>query len=150
MAWNYKREEKSFVILPEGDYRVKVENAEKKVSKSGNDMIELSLQVSGTNMKLFHYIVFMEDRPEITNQMLTQFFDSFGGISEGELDTAKWKGKIGAVHVKHEEYNGEKRAKVAYFINSSKQGNLPPWQEPAKAEEKPYTVADADTDDLPF
>lgn len=148
MAWNYKREEKSFVVLPEGDYRVKVENAEKKVSKSGNDMIELSLQVSGTNRKLFHYIVFMEDRPEITNQMLTQFFDSFGGIKEGELDSKKWKGKIGAVHVKHEEYNGEKRAKIAYFINSSKQGNLPAWKE---AESETYTVQNnADDDDLPF
>lgn len=165
MAWNYERNESSgYMSLPVGDYRVRIKEAEKTVSSSGNEMLKLTLEVSGTNNLLFHYIVFMPDKPEITNRMLTAFFDSFAGIPDGEFDTAKWKGKIGAVHVKHEDYNGEPQAKVHYFINASKQGNLPKWVEPKKKDDNgggnvktasndTSFVAieeDVDGDDLPF
>ena len=133
MAWNYTRNEsEGFSVLPEGDYKVRIKTAEKAVSKSGKDMLKLEFEVSGTNNLLFHYIVFLEDRPEITNRNLTNFFDSFAGIPEGDFNTANWVGKVGACHVKHEEYNGEPQARVHYFINASKQGTLPAWKEPEK------------------
>ena len=130
MAWNYQREETQFEVLPEGQYRIRVKSAEKTQSKSGNDMLALQFEVSGSNSILYHYIVFLADRPEITNRMLTQFFDSFKDIPEGEFDTAKWIGKVGACKVKHDEYNGNKTAKVSYFIKAEKQGDLPAWKEP--------------------
>lgn len=132
MAWEFKREEsnKSFDLVPVGDHRIRVKSAEMAVSKSGNDMITLQFEVSGYNATLYHYIVFMADKPEITNRMLTAFYDSFKDIPEGDNHIAQWVGKVGACHVKHEEYNGNMQAKIHYFIKADKQGDLEPWKEP--------------------
>lgn len=157
MAWEYKREESSneFQVIPEGEYRIRIKSADKAVSKSGNDMLKLTFEVSGYNSLLFHYIVFMADRPEITNRMLTQFFDSFKDIPEGEFDTSKWIGKVGACKVKHEEYNGKQSAKIHYFINANKQGSLPAWKEPtnnttASTSNTTGGYADIEIEDMPF
>ena len=130
MAWNFKREEQKFDVLPEGRYRIRVKSADKAVSKNGNDMLALQFEVSGSKTILYHYIVFMNDRPEITNRMLTQFFDSFKDIAEGDFNMANWIGKVGAAMIKHDEYNGDKRAKISYFINKDKQDEIAPWVEP--------------------
>ena len=131
MSWNYQRDESTgFKPIPVGDHRIRIAKAEKAVSKTGKDMLTLEFEVSGYNSHLYHYIVFLPDRPEITNRNLTQFFDSFKDIPEGDFNTANWVGKIGACHVKHEEYNGNTNAKVKYFIDKDKQGTLPAWVEP--------------------
>ena len=157
MAWEYKREESNseFQVIPEGEYRIRIKSADKAVSKSGNDMLKLTFEVSGYNSLLFHYIVFMADRPEITNRMLTQFFDSFKDIPEGEFDTNKWIGKVGACKVKHEEYNGKQSAKIHYFINANKQGSIPAWKEPtnnttASTSNTTGGYADIVIEDMPF
>ncbi len=62
--------------------------------------------------------------------MLTQFFDSFKDIEEGDFNMANWIGKVGACVVKHEEYNGNINAKISYFLNKDKQSDLPAWVEP--------------------
>ena len=129
MAWEYKREECKFEVLPEGKYRVRIKEADKAISKKGNDMLVLQLNVSGSAKVLYHYIVFMDDRPEITNQKLTEFFDSFKDIPEGDFNMANWIGKVGAAVIKHDEYNGETRERISYFIRADKQGDLPPWKE---------------------
>ena len=94
MAWEFKREERQFDELPEGKYRVMIESAEMAVSKRGNDMLVLKMAVSGNQSHLWNYITFMEDKPEITNRMLTQFFDSFG-IADGDFNLAGYVGKMG-------------------------------------------------------
>lgn len=129
MNWDFKREESNNFVtrVPEGKHRIRVKSAEKAVSKNGNNMLALQFDVSGYDATLYHYIVFMQDRPEITNRMLTQFFDSFPEINEGELDCATWINKAGACVVKHEEYNGNVSPKISYFISADKQGDLPPW-----------------------
>lgn len=152
MAWQYKREEKTFEQIPEGNYRVRIKQADKAMSKKGNDMLTLQLEVSGSKQILYHYITFMDDKPEITNRMLTQFFDAFPGISEGDFNMRNWIGKVGACKVKHEEYNGNMQAKVHYFISADRQKDLPPWKEPdgAKTDDNGYIeVNPADLDDLP-
>ena len=129
MAWEYKREERKFEVLKEGRYRVRIKSAEKAISKtSGNDMLVIQLEVSGSTKVLYHYIVFMPDREEVTNRMLTQFFDSFSGIPEGDFNMNNWIGKVGAVMIKHEEYNGNMKERISYFISADKQDDLPPWQ----------------------
>lgn len=152
MAWEFKREESAFEVLPEGQYRIRIKSAEKAQSKSGNDMLALQFDVSGTNSVLYHYIVFMQDKPEITNRMLTQFFDSFKDIPEGDFNTANWIGMVGACKVKHDEYNGNKTAKVSYFIRADKQAELPPWKEPEKYGEHASSVPfiSANDEGLPF
>ncbi|HCJ37849.1 MAG TPA: hypothetical protein DHV37_05930 [Erysipelotrichaceae bacterium] len=152
MAWDFKREERKFEVLPEGQYRVRIKSADKAVSKNGNDMLVLQFEVSGSKTILYHYIVFMNDKPEITNRMLTQFFDSFKDIPEGDFNMQNWVGKVGAVKVKHEEYNGNEQAKISYFIHKDKQSDLPAWIEPdtgVKVDENGFIDAE-DIGDLPF
>ena len=150
MAWNYEREEQQFAVIPEGQYRIRVKSAEKAQSKSGNDMLALQFDVSGQNSTLYHYIVFLQDRPEITNRMLTQFFDSFKDISEGDFVLDNWVGKMGACKVKHDEYNGNASAKVSYFIKADKQADLPSWEEPTKNSESGFRSASVEDEGLPF
>lgn len=132
MSWSFKREESSGFTtnIPEGKHRIRIKSADKAISSKGNDMLVLQFEVSGYNSTIYHYITFMNDKPEITNRMLTQFFDSFKDIPEGEFDMGKWIGKVGACTVKHEEYNGNTNAKIGYFINANKQADLPAWKEP--------------------
>lgn len=154
--WNYSREEQTFKPLEEGDYRIRVKSAEKAVSKNGSDMLTLQFDVSGSRATLYHYIVFLPDRPEITNRNLTAFFDSFKDIKEGDFKLANWVGKVGACHVKHEEYNGNPQAKIQYFIKVDKQDTLPAWKEPeteggAKVDENGFmNVTDNIDEALPF
>lgn len=147
MDWNYERNEQTFAPIPEGAHRIRIKSAEKAVSKSGKDMLALQFEVSGYNSLLYHYIVFMDDRPEITNRNLTQFFDSFTAIKEGDFNMVNWIGKVGACMVKHDEYDGQKSAKVRYFIKADKQDELPQWKEPGTS--SPVPMGDF-TDDLPF
>lgn len=124
--WNFKHE-KTMQEIPVGEYRIRIAEAVKQVSQNGNDMIKLKFDVSGFNTPMYHYIVFMSDRPEITNRNLTQLFDSFG-IPEGEFNLANWVGKVGGCKTKEDEYG----AKVQYFLSRKKVDALPAWQEPKK------------------
>lgn len=116
-----------FGLVPAGDHRVRIADAEETTSKSGNDMIKMTLDVSGVSSKLFYYLVFMPDNTTMTNTNLKRLWDSFG-IEPGNLNCASWIGKVGAARVKHEEYNGDQQARISYFIARSKQEALPAWQ----------------------
>ena len=135
MDWNFQREEsKGFSSrVPEGKHRIRVKSAEMAVSSKGNNMLTLQFDVSGYNETLYHYITFMKDNPQMTNRMLTQFFDSFKDIPDGNKNLQSWIGKVGACTVKHEDYNGNTKSKVGYFIAADKQSDLPAWVEPANS-----------------
>ena len=106
--------------------------------------IPVKLALSGQWMSVWYYIVFLDDRPEITNRNLTQVFDSFG-MDEGDLCIANWVGKAGACTIKHDE---EGRAKVGYFIKKSRQAELPPWE--GDAPKLKGGFEDVPQDDIPF
>lgn len=144
MSWSYKREEsQQFPQIPEGRYRIAIDSADKAVSKNGNEMLVLKFRVQGQNSQLWHYISFLTDRPEITNRMLTQFFNSFATIEEGDFNTQNWIGKQGACQVKHDQ---EGRAKLAYFISANKQSELPAFD----ASELGFTKVAVQEEELPF
>lgn len=132
MDWNFQREESNVGLIPEGKYRIRIKNVEKKKASTGKDMIVFQFDVSGQASYLFYNLVFLPDRPEITNRNLTQFFDSFKDIPAGDFTLANWIGKVGACTVKHEEYNGSDQARVGYFIKADKQGDIPAWSEPQR------------------
>lgn len=129
--WTYnpaEYEESSFSIIPAGDHRVRIDDVTFKTFKSGNDGFEVTLAVSGHSSKLWHYLVLKQDDQKKTNQSLGGFFDSFG-ITDFDLSHYNgWKGKVGAVRVKHEEYNGTTSAKVAFCLSKKNQEKLPPAQ----------------------
>ena len=143
--WAYERIEQEFKPLQVGKYRLRIKNAEKAVSNnSGNDMLIITFEVSGSNQTLIHYIPFLSDRPQITNRMLTAFFDSFG--IDGNFNLSSWIGKCGGCQTKMETYNGEDRAKIAYFLNKKQQESLPAWD---YVDQTGFTEI-ADDDSLPF
>lgn len=152
--WSYQREESSLAV-PVGKHRVRIKEVKKKQSKKGNDMLEITLQVSGMNNLLWHYIVFMPDRPDVTNRMLTQFFDSFKDIKEGDFVLANWVGKVGACVVAVDK-DDETRTRISYFIKADKQGDLPAWVEPENSKGAVTEGADGFIDtsnvdtDIPF
>ncbi len=148
--WNFdstQYEETSFKPIPVGDHRMRVQSAEEQTSSSGRQMIKLVLEVSGYNSTIWHWLVFMPDNQKLTNQKLGEFWNSFG-IPQGNFNLQSWVGKVGAGKVKHEEYNGEQNAKVAYFISRDRGEKLPPWQEPNKAGTVGGFVENADLSDL--
>lgn len=151
MLWDYKHEEPAFDEIPNGPHRLRIREVNKKISKNGNDMLELKFDVSGHTSLLFYYIVFLPDRPEITNRNLTAFFDSFG-INEGDFNMQNWVGKVGAGMVKHDE---EDRPKIGYLVRRNKQDDLPGWKEPGSGKKVPggadfAPMPAADDEDLPF
>lgn len=160
MAWNYdptQYEDYDFPMIPEGDHRVRIEEATEKTFRSGNSGYELVLAVSGYHSKLWYYLVLDPSDPKATNQRIGTLFHCFG-ITDTNMDHYKaWAGHVGGARVKHEEYNGETQAKVRYLLRRSKQDSLPPWQEPGSgsADKSSATpdfaeLSDFDDGDLPF
>ena len=146
MDWKFEKTETEFKKVPAGKHRLRIEDAVMKKSKNGNDMIELTLAVSGYNNKIWHYIVFMLDKPEVTNRNLTAIMDSFG-IEMGDLNIENWKGKVGAGTIKYDE---NEYAKVGYFINKVNQDKLPSWVEPSSDGKADDFVTVPQDEELPF
>ena len=143
-------EEQDFSIIPAGDHRVRIADVEEKVSSKGNEMYEITFDVSGHNSKLWFYLTLDKNDPKKTNQRIGDFFNSFG-ISTPALGNGKqWIGKVGAVRVKHEEYNGSMSAKVAYCINRKNQDKLPPAKFSSSAASAPIQPVAVNQDELPF
>lgn len=115
----YKQNEPTagFSLLEEGDYKVRVENAENEVaSSSGNDMIKLTLAVDGRSNKLFERLVFTEPAFWKIDQVRAGLgFD----VQEGEeidVEANDFIGEEGWVHVEHEDYQGKPVARITYWI----------------------------------
>lgn len=149
--WEYKREEQQFEQVPVGKHRIRILSADKAISQNGNDMLALQFEVSGMNNILYHYIVFLNDRPEITNRMLTQFFDSFKDINEGDFNMSNWIGKVGACKVNVDK-NDPDRTRLSWFIPADKQDDLPPWKEPeiSRGVGGVAGLGPVQVDDIPF
>lgn len=159
--WNYDESqysENNFQLIPEGDHRCRIEEVTEKTFRSGKSGLEMTLSISGYNSKVWFYLVLDPMNPERTNQSIGSVFSSFEIADHNLQHYASWVGKVGACRIKHEEYNGEKSAKVRFFLgaNDSKRKNLPPWKEPegSKASQATasdgFTVIDNNVDDVPF
>lgn len=126
--WNYNPNEysaRNFEPIPEGDYRVKINNVEEKVFSSGNEGFQITLDVPGHVGKLWYYLVLDPNDSMKTNQRLGMFFDSFG-ISDTNLSNcSNWIGRDGAVRVKHNIYNGTITARVVFCLSRSQQKKFP-------------------------
>lgn len=153
--WNFnpaEYTENSFSVIPAGDHRVRIEDAVAKQSKAGNDMIELTLAVSGHSGKLWYYLVLDRNDVAKTNQRIGSFFDSFGIVDPDVSHFRAWIGKVGAVRVKHEEYNGDQQAKVAFCLSKNNQSKLPPakFGNVTAGADAGYIPVAVDEDELPF
>ena len=154
--WNFdpsQYSEKNFEIIPVGDYRARISDVVEKKFSTGNEGYEITLDINGYNSKMWFYLVLDASNPAQTNQRIGDFFNSFGIVNPAMGSGKQWIGAVGAVRVKHEPYNGENRAKVAYCIARNRQDKLPAWQNTAGVA-APQTAPVMETvvipDDLPF
>lgn len=143
----YRREERE--RLGPGDYRVSIVGVEETTSRtSGNPMLVVTVQPSGSTIKINHYIV----KNQYFNRNLTDLFDSFG-IEEGNHELLSWIGAMGGAKLAEDE-NGY--LKVRYFLSPEKQEKLPPWEGKAPERQRISSYSDSDfevlkdDDDLPF
>ena len=151
--WNYdpsQYEEKNFEIIPVGDYRARIADVVEKTFSSGNAGYEITMEINGYNSRMWFYLVLDASNPAQTNQRIGDFFNSFG-ITNPAMGTGKqWIGAVGAVRVKHEQYKGENRAKIAYCINRNRQDKLPAWKGGATTQPQAQVSQVEIPDDLPF
>lgn len=129
--WRYNPKEynpddtSDFQLIPEGDHIVKICFAEEKVSKTGKDMIELTLQVKGYHSKVKFWLVFDPMNEYLTNRRLGSIWDSFA-IDVGNLEASSWINKVGAAEIVHTKGQRDDMvfANVKRFIPRSKQTHL--------------------------
>ena len=130
-VWNYdpsQYKESNFSLIPVGDYRVRIADVVEKKFASGNEGYEFTLDVNGYAAKMWNYLVLDASDPARTNQRIGEFFDCFGITSPAMGNGKQWVGLVGAARIKHEDYKGEKRAKIAYWIARSRQEKLDAWK----------------------
>lgn len=120
--------EHDFQMIPVGDHRARIVDVVERTFSSGNEGYEITLEISGYSSKLWYRLVLDKNNPERTNQRIGDFFDSFGITNYAMGSGKQWIGAVGAVRVKHGEYNGNARAEVAYCIGRNRQENLPAWK----------------------
>ena len=141
--------EQNFEVIPVGNHRVRIADVVEKKFKSGNEGYEITLHVSGYSSKLWFYLVLDPSNVQQTNQRIGEFFNCFGITNPMLASGTQWIGLAGAVRVKHEEYNGETSAKVAYCINRKEQEKLPEWKAGVTSTSNP-APAPFNPNDLPF
>lgn len=140
--WNYAREEATRAGA--GDYRFEVVSAEEKVSKSGKDMIVITLKPNGAAFTVNDYIV----QNEYFNRNMTSFFDATN-IEEGNFNLLTWVGATGAARFKEDENGFLKRA---YYLDPKRAEKLPPWVGEMPERQTVTTIGGMEEvdDDLPF
>ncbi len=152
--WNFdpsQYKENNFQLIPVGDHRVRISEVTEKLYNSGNEGYEITLEVSGYASKLWFNLVLDRSNPAQTNQRIGEFFNCFGIRSTAMGSGKQWIGAVGAVKVKHEDYQGNTRARVAYCINRDAQSKLPMWSNGGQQQSSPFVdESTISPDDLPF
>lgn len=146
-TWDdYQREEREESAKVTGRLRCVIVDVEETESKtSGLPMIIVSVRPSGTVFKVKSYIV----KNEHFNRNMTQFFDAFPEIPDGNFNFIEWIGCEGAAMF---DLDDRGYMKVKYWIDAVRAEILPPY-EGEKPEKQTVTTLteDADPDDeMPF
>ena len=147
---SYKREENERESAVTGKHRVVITEAGEATTgpnskHPGTPMIVVKLRPSGRKFSVTHRIV----KGEWFNRQMTQFFDAFPEIEEGDFNFLSWVGAEGAAMFK-EDANGY--TQVAYFLDPVRAADLPAF-EGEKPEKQTITKLDDEEDEdegLPF
>ena len=141
--WNYTREETKSEVKT-GIQRCVIVAAEEGISKSsGNPMIIVTVTPSASNAKVKNYIV----KNERFNKNMTDFFDAFPSIAEGNFNFIEWVGAEGAANFGLDE-NGY--LKVRWFVSPAKAEHLPPFEGTKPEQQTVETYTEVSDDEMPF
>lgn len=123
-----------FDPIPEGKHYAKITEIVPSTSKNGDPMFAVKLTLrSGPNQDEWcwdNIIIPKPDSPAIKILGRSKhFLHAIGQPYDGEIeyDTEDWLWKAVSIDVKHEEYKGKIRAKVANYIIEEES---PPEEEP--------------------
>lgn len=144
--WNYQREEREDSAKVTGRLRCVITDVEETESKSsGLPMIVVSVRPSGTVFKVKSYIV----KNDHFNRNMTQFFDAFPEIGDGNFDFLTWVGCEGAAMF---DLDDRGYMKVKYWIDAVRAESIPPFEGSKPEKQSVTTLSDVEdeTDGLPF
>ena len=110
--------EDKYELLPPGDYDFEVTSAKEKTSKSGSEMIELTLTipVKDREYKVWDYLVFSEK----SFWKLAAFAQAVGlekAVEAGELAAFDCEGKSGSVRIITEKSDQGESSKVKTYLS---------------------------------
>ena len=154
MAFTYTgenvQERPTFKLAPEGDYNVQIIKGEEKIAKSGKNMIVLTAQIIHPEYKnqLFEYIV----DNEYAQQRIFDILTSCGVTpTRGMAVTPQtFVNRTGKVRIKHEEYNGDKQLRIAFWKKSDAPAPAPAPQRGVVDSAFGPGPRDIDPDAIPF
>lgn len=148
--WDYQREEKERESAVTGRHRVVITEAYEDVTGPnskvpGTPQIIIKLRPSGRKFTVTHRIV----KNDWFNRNMTQFFDSFPEIGEGNFNFLEWVGSEGAAMFKEDDRG---YTVVSYFIDSVRAASLPPFEGEKPERQTVTSLKDEDDDDdeMPF
>lgn len=143
---DYKREEREPESKVTGKQRCVITAVEESVSKSsGKPMIIVTVRPSGCRFTVRQYIV----KNEYFNRNMTQFFDAFPEIGDGNFNFIEWPGCEGAAMF---DLDDKGYMKVKYFIDPVRAASLPPFEGEKPERQTIAKLSDDEVDDgdLPF
>lgn len=116
----YQRDESTYLAKP-GANRCVITDAREATSKtSGKPMIVVTVTPSSSTAKVKCFFV----EGEYFNKKMTQFFDAFPEIEEGNFDFDSWVGSVGAAFFGVDDRG---YLTVKYFLKPDKAKDLPPF-----------------------
>lgn len=127
----------SFTRCPEGEWLAQLKKAEMgEVQGSGDDCIKAQFEVikgSAKGNTVFETFSLTEK----ALWKLKSFLDAVGMKSNGKLtlDLDKMEGKVCIIDVIHDEYNGQKRAKISSYIKPGEDEDIDDEDEDIDEEE---------------
>ena len=146
---SYRREENERASAIVGKRRVVITDATEGVTGAGSKVpgtpqIIIKVRPSGCKFSVTCRI----QKNDYFNRKMTEFFDAFPEITEGDFNFLSWVGAEGAAMLK-EGNNGY--TEVSYFIDPVRAADLPPF-EGEKPPKQTITMLTDDEDDsgLPF
>lgn len=149
-------------LIPEGNWEVVVKEAKEKTTEGGRKHINIQLTVrNDVNQKYKNKVIFdtiwtKKDDNETYNMANLQTVAKALDIPNGKAYTsleellADWQGKGAKVYVKHEEYNGNKNARVKGWNKTDAPGINHVWKEKAASSSDYADMTPIKDEDIPF
>ncbi|MBC2592817.1 DUF669 domain-containing protein [Ruficoccus amylovorans] len=132
-------------FVPNGDYLVTVIEASETLSKAGDEMIKLKLEVEGHGVYLYDYLVATESSFWKIDTFRKAIGDRVVEGEEVELNASALEGRQGHARLRIEEYQGKKSNKVELWITDNVPTTTLKTTPPATAQAQPK-----EDEDVPF
>ena len=132
MKWNFNQDnynQGNYSLINQGNHRARIADVKETMAQNGTEGLEITLEVNGYENRLKHFIWYNRDRASMTDRKLGELFESFDITGDDRKSCEAWVGKMGAVHVVHDEYRGHMIAKVKCCLKRDVQVKLSAWRD---------------------